>query len=219
MVAMSNLDTSTPSTAVCFGERAAADPLYVSYHDMEWGRPTASEVVVFEHICLEGFQVGLSWRTVLHKRDAFREAFAGFDVEAVAKFTDEDVARLMTNAAIIRNKAKIDACVNAARIVRGMHENGETLVALVDSFRPLSHERPEPGTMPAATAESTALAKELRKRGFRFVGPVNVYATMQACGVVNDHLVGCPVGDEIERGAEVDAIAEQIRPALDTLTQ
>jgi len=200
MVSMIDLDTSTTPTTVCFGPYAAADQLYVGYHDTEWGRPTTSEVVVFEHICLEAFQVGLSWRTVLHKRDAFREAFAGFDAEVVAKFTDEDAAHLATNAAIIRNRAKIDACINAARIVRGMHEDGETLAALVNGFRPPNHQRPEPGGMPAATAESTSLAKQLHKRGFRFVGPVNIYATMQACGVVNDHFVGCPIGDEIDGG-------------------
>jgi len=197
MTGMDKLDTSPAPTAICFGGQAAADPLYASYHDEEWGRPTTSEVVLFEHICLEGFQVGLSWRTVLHKRDAFREAFAAFDAEAVAKFTDQDVVRLMADAAIIRNRAKIEACVGAARIVREMHEGGETLAALISSFRPASHDRPQVGAVPAATPESTALAKELRRRGFKFVGPVNVYATMQACGVVNDHVIGCPVGDEI----------------------
>ncbi|MCL2783092.1 MAG: DNA-3-methyladenine glycosylase I [Propionibacteriaceae bacterium] len=195
---MNEPDTSISPTAICFGAHAAADPLYVSYHDTEWGRPTNSEVVFFEHICLEAFQVGLSWRTVLHKRDAFREAFAGFDAEAVAEFTDDDVARLVTNAAIVRNRAKIDACISAARIVRKMHEDGENLAALIDSFMPPSHERQGVGAVPAATAESTSLAKELRKRGFRFVGPVNVYAMMQACGVVNDHVIGCPIGDEID---------------------
>ena len=194
---MNELDTLISPTAICFGAHAATDPLYVSYHDTEWGRPTTSEVVLFEHICLEGFQVGLSWRTVLHKREAFREAFAGFDVEAVAQFTDDDVARLMTNAAIIRNRAKIDACINAAQIVRQMHDDGDTLAALLGRFRPPNHERPHVGGVPAATDESTALAKELRKRGFKFVGPVNVYATMQACGLVNDHVVGCTVGDRI----------------------
>ena len=197
---MNELDTSISPTAICFGARAAADPLYVSYHDKEWGRPAANEIVLFEHICLEGFQVGLSWRTVLHKREAFREAFAGFDAEAVARFTDDDVARLMTDAAIVRNQAKIEACVTAARIVRQMHEDGETLAALLGGFKPLSHDRPDGGGVPAATPESTALAKELRKRGFKFVGPVNVYATMQACGVVNDHVTGCVIGDEIGGG-------------------
>jgi len=197
MVFMNEIDTSITPTAVCFGAHAAADPLYVSYHDEEWGRPTTSEVLMFEHVCLEGFQVGLSWRTVLHKRDAFREAFAGFDVDTVASFADGDVARLMTDAGIIRNRAKIDACINAARIVRQMHEDGETLAGLLGSFRPARHDRPVAGGVPAATDESTALAKELRKRGFKFVGPVNVYATMQACGVVNDHVVGCAIGDAI----------------------
>ncbi|MCL2736333.1 MAG: DNA-3-methyladenine glycosylase I [Propionibacteriaceae bacterium] len=195
---MNERDISLAPVATCFGAQAAADPLYVSYHDTEWGRPTTSEVALFEHICLEGFQVGLSWRTVLHKRQAFREAFADFDVEAIARFTEDDVARLMTNAAIIRNRAKINACIGAARIVCQMHEDGETLVALVDRFRPPSHHRPEVGAdVPADTAESAALAKHLRSRGFRFVGPVNVYATMQACGIVNDHIVGCAIGDEI----------------------
>ena len=194
---MNDTDSSLTPTAVCFGARAAADPLYVDYHDKEWGRPTTSEVLLFEHVCLEGFQVGLSWRTVLHKRDAFREAFACFDVDTVASFADGDVARLMTDAGIIRNRAKIDACVNAARIVRQLHEDGQTLAGLLGGFKPVGHARPSAGGVPAATDESTALAKELRKRGFKFVGPVNVYATMQACGLVNDHVVGCAIGDAI----------------------
>jgi len=193
---MSELIDKTP-TAICFGERAAADPLYPAYHDTEWGRPTSSESVLFEHVCLEMFQVGLSWRTILYKRDAFREAFAGFEPEAVAGFTSEDAARLVTNEAIIRNRAKIDACINAARIVRDMHDDGETLAALLGRFRPSDHARPEPGGVPATTAEATALAKEMHRRGFRFIGPVNTYATMQACGLVNDHVIGCPIGDEI----------------------
>ncbi|MCL2652679.1 MAG: DNA-3-methyladenine glycosylase I [Propionibacteriaceae bacterium] len=197
---MNDPHTSMTPTAICFGANAAADPLYPSYHDTEWGRPS-SEIVLFEHLCLEAFQVGLSWRTILHKRDAFREAFASFDPDAIAKFTDEDVERLATNAAIVRNRAKIKACVNAARIVSQMHEDGETLSALVNSFAPPSHDRPEVGAVPVATPESTSLAKELHKRGFRFVGPVNVYALMQACGVVNDHVVGCPIGDEIAADA------------------
>jgi len=184
-------------TAICFGERAAADALYPAYHDTEWGRPTDSESVLFEHICLEAFQVGLSWRTILYKRDAFRDAFAGFEPEAVAGFTEADADRLVENPAIIRNRAKIDACINAARIVRDMHGAGETLVGLLEQFRPGNHRRPQPDEVPVTTPEATALAKEMHRRGFRFVGPVNTYATMQACGLVNDHVVGCPIGDEI----------------------
>ena len=184
-------------TAICFGPSAAADPVYAAYHDHEWGRPIHDDTELFERICLEGFQVGLSWRTVLQKRDAFRRAFAGFDPATVAAFTDEDIERLANDAAIIRNRAKIRACVDGARAVLAMHEAGQTLDALLWACAPTDHQRPTGDALPTATAESAALAKQLRDYGFKFVGPVNTYATLQACGVVNDHVKGCPVGDAI----------------------
>jgi len=187
----------TDATALCFGQHAAHDPAYAAYHDQEWGRPVHDETALFERICLEGFQVGLSWRTVLHRREAFRERFAGFDPVKVAALGDAAVERLMADAAIIRNRAKITACVRGAQALLKMHDAGETLDGLVWGAEPPVHQRPTQSTRPDTTDESVALAKALRERGFRFVGPVNVYATMQACGVVNDHIVGCRIGDEI----------------------
>ena len=199
-----NMSTTTtaptvdPVTELCFGRHAAGDPAYAIYHNTEWGRPIHDEAALFERICLEGFQVGLSWRTVLHKRDAFREVFAGFDPAAVATFTEKDVERLLGDARIVRNRAKINACVNGAKIVVAMHEVGESLDDLVWAHRPKSHTRPTVDTRLSTSPEGDTLAKELHRRGFRFVGPVNTYATMQACGLVNDHIVGCSVGDELE---------------------
>jgi DNA-3-methyladenine glycosylase I len=192
-------DSSTAATALCLSEQVATDPLYVTYHDTEWGRPVRGEQELFERLCLEGFQVGLSWRTVLHKREAFRAAFAGFDPGKVAAFGTDDVARLLSDQQIIRNRAKIAACIRGAQLVLDLHERGRSLCDLVWSHRPAAHPRPSaPGGRADQTPESDALARELRRLGFRFVGPVNCYATMQACGLVNDHVVGCPVGDAID---------------------
>jgi DNA-3-methyladenine glycosylase I len=151
---------------------------------------------LFERICLEAFQSGLSWITILRRREGFRAAFDGFKIDAVAAFTDADRARLLADAGIIRNRAKIDASVSnaaAAREVRDTYDGG--LDALVWSFAPDAATRPAPRTLsdvPATTPESLALSKDLKKRGFRFVGPTTVYAAMQACGIVNDHLTTCP---------------------------
>jgi len=186
------------ATHLCFGAHAGSDPIYAHYHDTEWGREVRGEAALFERICLEGFQVGLSWRTVLGKREAFREDFRGFEPALVARFDEADVARLMADQRIVRNRAKITACVRGAGIVEAMHQDGETLADLIWSYQPAHHRRPQPGERATQSPESEALAKELRRRGFRFIGPVNVYATMQACGLVNDHLVGCVIGDEIE---------------------
>jgi len=197
-----NTTTTTPFidsvTELCFGRHAAGDPTYAAYHNTEWGHPIHDEAALFERICLEGFQVGLSWRTVLHKRDAFREVFAGFDPASVAAFTEKDVERLLGDARIVRNRAKINACINGAKIVVAMHEAGESLDDLIWAHRPKAHARPTVETRVSTTAEGEALARELHRRGFRFVGPVNTYATMQACGLVNDHIVGCSVGDELD---------------------
>jgi DNA-3-methyladenine glycosylase I len=191
------MNESTDAAALCFSRHAAGDPLYARYHDEEWGCPVHGEAALFERICLEGFQVGLSWRTILHKRDAFRDRFHDFEPAAVAAFTDADVDRLANDSAIIRNRAKIRACLRGASAVLAMRQAGETLDALVWGFRPAHHDRPTGANRPDATPESAALAAALYARGFRFVGPVNTYATMQACGLVNDHVIGCAVGDAL----------------------
>jgi len=174
----------------CFGD---GDSLYEAYHDDEWGRPVHGESALLERIALEGFQSGLSWLTVLRKRDAFREVFYGFDPELVAGMTPDDVDRLLSDARIIRNRAKIEATINNARAVLQMRENGESLDELIWSFAPRDgRPRPtNPADVPSSTPESVALAKALKQRGFRFFGPTTAYATMQACGLVNDHLADC----------------------------
>jgi DNA-3-methyladenine glycosylase I len=169
------------------------DELAARYHDEEWGRPVADEARLLEKLCLEGFQSGLSWDTILRKREAFREVFADFDAAAVTRYGDADVERLLGDARIVRNRAKIEASIANARAADAMHAAGETLAALIWSYR---SERPGPAPgkladMPASTPESKALARELKRRGFRFVGPTTVYAAMQALGVVNDHVDGC----------------------------
>jgi DNA-3-methyladenine glycosylase I len=170
----------------------ASSPDYVAYHDEEWGKPVRDDRGLYERLCLEAFQSGLSWLTILRKREGFRAAFAGFEPERVAAFGDEDVARLMADAAIVRNRLKIDAAIANAKVVAAMERDGESLAELLWSFSP--GERPAPRSLadvPAVTPESTAMAKELKRRGFRFVGPTTAYALMQACGIVNDHIDGC----------------------------
>jgi DNA-3-methyladenine glycosylase I len=168
----------------------ASTPDYVRYHDEEWGKPVRDANGLFERITLEAFQSGLSWLTILRKRENFRAAFAGFEIAAVARFGDADVERLMGDAGIVRNRAKIDAAIANARAAADVDDLSE----LMWSFAPDPDTRPAPRSyadVPAVTPESTALAKELKRRGFRFVGPTTAYATMQACGLVNDHLDGC----------------------------
>jgi DNA-3-methyladenine glycosylase I len=165
----------------------------IAYHDDEWGRPLHGERELFERLTLEAFQSGLSWLTILRKRENFRRAFDGFDVQKVAEYGSKDVERLLGDAGIVRNRKKIEAAITNATATREMHENGETLDQLIWSFAP-DDERPAPKTLEElqpTTPESKALAKELKKRGFVFVGPTTVYATMEAIGVVNDHLAGC----------------------------
>jgi DNA-3-methyladenine glycosylase I len=177
-----------------------SDPLYLAYHDDEWGRPVRDEHRLFERISLEAFQSGLAWITILRKRENFRAAFAGFDPAVVAGFGEADVERLMGDAGIVRNRAKIDATIANARATVALHEAGETLDVLLWSFAP-EHEPPPPVTlqdMPAVTPESTALARELKRRGFRFVGPTTAYALMQATGIVNDHVTDCIVREAVE---------------------
>jgi DNA-3-methyladenine glycosylase I len=172
---------------------AVSAPEYVAYHDEEWGRPVRGDDALFERLSLEGFQSGLSWLTILRKRENFRRAFAGFEIDAVAAFGDADVERLMGDAGIVRNRGKIEATLANARAARELRAGGESLTDLIWSFAP-GGERPAPRTLadvPATTPESKALAQELKRRGFRFVGPTTAYAAMQACGLVNDHLMGC----------------------------
>ncbi|WP_345771946.1 DNA-3-methyladenine glycosylase I [Geodermatophilus sabuli] len=165
-------------------------PEYVAYHDEEWGTPLHGDDALFERLCLEAFQSGLSWITILRKRAAFRAAFAGFAVDAVADFTEEDQARLMADAGIVRNRAKIAAVVRNARSAQDLPEG---LSALLWSFAPTAP-RPRPATLadvPATSPESVAMAKELKRRGFVFVGPTTAYALMQATGMVDDHVATC----------------------------
>jgi DNA-3-methyladenine glycosylase I len=169
---------------------------YVAYHDTEWGRPVHDDVRLFEKLCLEGFQSGLSWLTILRKRESFRRAFAGFDPATVAAFGDAEVARLLADPGIVRSRAKVAAAIANARAMVAMTDT--TLDRLVWAHAPPA--RPAPASLaelPASTRESAALAAELKRRGFRFVGPTTVYAMMQACGVVDDHLAGCFVRDEL----------------------
>jgi DNA-3-methyladenine glycosylase I len=168
---------------------AVSTPEYVAYHDDEWGKPVRDDRALFEKLCLEAFQSGLSWITILRKREAFRAAFSGFDVERVAAFGEADVERLMADAGIVRNRAKIEATIANARAALDV-ELGE----LIWSFAPAPRPRPRVRVdVPAVTPESTALAKALKQRGFRFVGPTTAYALMQACGLVDDHIEGCHV--------------------------
>ncbi|WP_067720137.1 DNA-3-methyladenine glycosylase I [Nocardia yamanashiensis] len=168
--------------------------LYRDYHDGEWGRAVHGDDALFERICLEAFQSGLAWITILRKREAFRAAFAGFAIEQVAAFGPADVERLMTDPGIVRNRAKIEASVHNARVARDL---GESLDRLLWSFAPSPRKRPRTlSDVPAVTAESTALAKELKRRGFKFVGPTTAYALMQATGMVDDHIADCWVNVE-----------------------
>ena len=167
---------------------------YLAYHDDEWGRPLHGETELFERLTLEAFQSGLSWLTILRKRENFRRAFDGFDVERIAAYRAKEVKRLLADAGIVRNRMKIEATITNAKATREMHANGETLDELIWSFAPDSDSRPVPRTLAdleATTPESKALAKELKRRRFIFVGPTTAYSTMEAVGVVNDHLAGC----------------------------
>lgn len=195
MLGMSSLPD--PATGLVLGEDglarpvwAATDPLLREYYDTEWGVPVRDERGLYERICLEGFQSGLSWATILRKRPAFRAAFADFAIDAVAAFTPEDEARLMADAGIVRNRAKITAAIGNARAAQRVPEG---LSALLWSFAPTGP-RPRPATLadvPATSPESVAMARELKRRGFVFVGPTTAYALMQATGMVDDHVATC----------------------------
>jgi DNA-3-methyladenine glycosylase I len=180
------------------------DPLYLRYHDEEWGRPVSDDRRLFEKICLEGFQAGLSWITILRKRETFREAFAGFDPAAVARFSGRDVTRLLKNAGIIRHRGKIESTINNAKRALELIEERGSLAAYFWSWEPAMNDRPKKLTQAALkkmslTPASTALSKDLKARGWSFVGPTTVYAFMQATGLVNDHLEGCDFRADVER--------------------
>jgi DNA-3-methyladenine glycosylase I len=192
-------------------------PDYVAYHDDEWGRPVVDDVRLYEKLCLEGFQSGLSWLTILRKRPAFRTAFAGFDPEAVARFDEADVARLLGDVGIVRHRGKIEATIANARATLAVQDQLGSLAALVWSFEPDRATRPVParlGEVASITPESSALSKALKRHGFRFVGPTTAYAAMQSLGLVNDHFTGCHVRtacDNDRGSAAVPAIAPQDR--------
>ena len=166
------------------------DPAYIAYHDEEWGRPVTDERGLYERLCLEGFQSGLSWLTILRKREYFRAAFAGFDADRVARFGARDVTRLLGDAGIVRHRGKIEAAIANARAVLALREAGTPLPKLMWEYR--------------GSTDGNDLSKRLKAAGFRFVGPTTVYAAIQACGIVNDHLANCWVRDEVEK--EIDAV-------------
>jgi DNA-3-methyladenine glycosylase I len=195
------LRTGPDGIVRCFW--AGGDGLYGHYHDHEWGRPVADDRRLFEKICLEGFQSGLSWLTILRKRENFREAFEGFDFERVAEFTENDVERLLGNAGIVRHRGKIVSTINNAKRARELAEEAGSLAAWFWKFEPGPEERPARFDYAslmalAKTPASTRISKELKKRGWSFVGPTTVYAFMQAVGLVNDHVEGCACRAEVE---------------------
>jgi len=186
---------------------AGSDPLYRRYHDEEWAFPVGDDRRLFEKLSLEGFQSGLSWLTILRKRESFRAAFAGFDFERVARFGGRDVARLLKDAGIVRHRGKIESTVNNARRTREIVAETGSLASFVWSFEPAPADRPKKLTWPmlltmAKTDASAALSKALRRRGFTFVGPTTAYAFMQAMGLVNDHVEGCEIRARAERARE-----------------
>jgi DNA-3-methyladenine glycosylase I len=172
----------------------ASTPDYIAYHDAEWGRPVVDDTKLYEKLCLEGFQSGLSWLTILRKRENFRRAFREFDVERVARFTERDVTRLLGDAGIVRQRAKIEAAIANARATIAVQDALGSLAALMWPHEPSARGRGVPkqfSDVPAVTPESTALARDLKRYGFRFVGPTTAYAAMQSLGLVNDHMQGC----------------------------
>jgi DNA-3-methyladenine glycosylase I len=187
----------TPDLIRCW---PTTDAEYIRYHDEEWGRPVRDERGIYERLCLEGFQSGLSWLTILRKRPAFRAGFADFDPDRVATFGDADVARLLGDAGIVRHRGKIEAAIANARATVGLRESGEPLDVVFWRHAPVAASVPRTtADWHSQTPESVALARCLRVSGFRFVGPTTVHAAMQACGVVNDHLAECWVREDVER--------------------
>jgi DNA-3-methyladenine glycosylase I len=175
-------------------EWAGTEPLMVAYHDDDWGVPTHDEAALFELLTLEGAQAGLSWRTILNKREGYRNAFAGFDVDAVARFTDADVDRLVQDASIVRHRGKVESTINNARAIQRVQAESGSFDAYVWSFvngSPIVGTWDRLDALPTVTPEATALSKDLKQRGFRFVGPTTMYAFMQAAGLVDDHVATC----------------------------
>ena len=173
-----------------------SDPAYNAYHDDEWGRPVVDEQGLYERLCLEGFQSGLSWLTILRKRENFRLAFRNFDPDRVARFGERDIERLLGDAGIVRHRGKIEAAIANARGAVALRKAGAPLERLMWEYR---RDGDAPETWAAETPESRELSKRLKAAGFRFVGPTTVYSAMQACGIVNDHRADCHVRDEVER--------------------
>lgn len=202
------IQTGDDGITRCWWPGTADD--YVGYHDNEWGRPVVDDTRLFEKICLEGFQSGLSWITILRKRENFRSAFAGFEPEKVAAFGEPDVIRMLDDAGIVRHQGKIRSAINNAARAVELAEEGGSLAAYFWDWEPqeIEGERTDESPVPATTPTSTAIAKDLKKRGWSFVGPTTVYAFMQAMGLVNDHLPGCAAGVECEAARSV-----LIRPA------
>jgi DNA-3-methyladenine glycosylase I len=199
---MTGLKQGTDGVMRCFW--AGDLPDYQAYHDAEWGRPVDSDICLFEKICLEGFQSGLSWLTILRKRENFRVAFAGFDFHKVANFGDADIERLLADPGIVRHRGKIVSTINNAKRAIELKEEAGSLAAWFWSFEPGALERPGVVDIDALRAMpktdiSTRISKELKKRGWSFVGPTTVYAFMQAMGLVNDHIEGCACRPEVER--------------------
>jgi len=181
----------------------------MAYHDDEWGRPIIDDTRLYEKLCLEGFQSGLSWLTILRKRDGFRQAFKGFDPAAVARYRERDVTRLLGDPSIVRHRGKIEATIANARATLAVQDDVGSLAALVWSFEPKRRGRPVPaalGDIPATSPESTALSKALKRYGFRFVGPTTAYAAMQSLGLVNDHVRGCHVRTACDRDRRALAV-------------
>jgi DNA-3-methyladenine glycosylase I len=203
---LSPSDGAAAAPRRCFGE---GDPLFEAYHDEEWGFPVLDERGLFERLSLEAFQSGLSWRTILVRRDAFRLAFAGFRPDVLAGYGERDVERLLGDGGIIRNRAKIRATLANARATVELRGTGQPLEALIRSHAPRPHGRPPTSwaDVPATTPESDALARALKARGFSFVGPTTLYALMQACGLVDDHLGSCPARPAVERARRAAGLA------------
>ncbi len=199
----SPLRVDAHGTARCWW--CGEDPEYIAYHDLEWGRPVSDDIRLFEKLCLEGFQAGLSWLTILRKRENFRQAFASFDFRVLAKMGDSDVKRLLADAGIVRHRGKIEATLNNARKAVELVDEAGSLARFVWQFEP--PQRSSQHELPAVTPESKALSKELKRRGWRFVGPTTAYAFMQSMGLVNDHLPGCASHQAVE-----DARCRFVRP-------
>ncbi len=184
------------------------DELYLAYHDREWGRPVADDRRLFEKLCLEGFQSGLSWLTILRKRENFRAAFANFEIDKVARFGERQIARCLADAGIVRHRGKIESVVNNARRARELVDEAGSLAAFLWRYEPAPASRPgriDRAAIAPKTAESTALSRDLRKRGWSFVGPTTVYSFMQAMGLVNDHIEGCACRAKVEKERTVFA--------------